>query len=349
MSSRLKNVAVIGGSGYTGGELLRLLLAHPRVRLATVASRRLEGKPVSEAFPWLGGLTELAFTSPEGVIEDDKISLVFTALGHMESVPVVSALLGAGKKVVDLSADFRFRDAALYDRWYNQAHPEPALLDRAVYGLPELHRAAIAATSLCANPGCYATASILGLLPLAAKGLLPKKGSVIIDAKSGVSGAGRTPRDHIVFPECNEGLRAYAVANHRHQPEIEAALGEAAGTAVPILLVPHLIPANRGILATMYVPSATPVDEARQIYEDHYWEEPFVKVNPPGQLPGIQDVKGSNYCRIAVEEDRERGYLVIFSVIDNLVKGASGQAVQNMNIMLGLPEEAGLTQFALSP
>jgi N-acetyl-gamma-glutamyl-phosphate reductase len=342
------NVAVIGGSGYTGGELIRLLLEHPGVNLSAVASRRLESKPVSDAFPWLGGLTDLTFSSPEAVIRKKGISLVFTALGHMESVPIVSALLAADKKVVDLSADFRLKDAALYDIWYKQKHAEPDLLARAVYGLPERYRDAIRETGLVANPGCYATASILGLLPLAAKGLLPAAG-VIIDAKSGVSGAGRVPKEDTVFPECHEGLRAYAVARHRHQPEIEAILGEAAGSGISTLFVPHLVPANRGILATIYLDCSAAPGEVQRTYEDFYWKEPFVKVNPPGRVPGIQDVKGSNYCRIAVAGEPSGRRVIIFSVIDNLVKGAAGQAVQNMNIMLGLPEESGLTQLALSP
>ncbi len=345
----MPRVAVIGGSGYTGGELVRILLAHPKVRLAAVASRRLAGRPLADSFPWLRGLTDLRFASPEDVLGDRKLDLVFTALGHGESAEAAAAVLASGKKVVDLSADFRFRDRRLYAKWYKLKHPRPDLLRGAVYGLPELNRKAIARADLVANPGCYATASILGLLPLAARGLLRDAG-IIIDAKSGVSGAGRTPREDTVFGECHEGFRAYAVARHRHQPEISAVLGEAAGRkAVPVLFVPHLLPANRGILATIYLDRRLPADEARKLYARHYRKETFVAVNPAGSLPGIQDVKGANLCRLGIEEDEAAGRLIVFSALDNLVKGASGQAVQNMNLMLGLPEETGLGQLALAP
>jgi N-acetyl-gamma-glutamyl-phosphate reductase len=344
--ARVFDVAVVGGSGYTGGELIRLLLTHPGVRLRHVASRRLAGTPLSHSFPWLDGVSDLSFCAPEDVLANTDLGLVFTAMGHMESIDMVDSLLRGGLRVVDLSADFRLKDASLYETWYGGIHGRPELLDAAVYGLPELNRRAIAASRLCANPGCYATAVALGLLPLASRGLLG--GSVVVDAKSGISGAGRVPKDGTVFPEVNEGHRAYAVARHRHLPEMEQTL-VAAGQGARILFVPHLLPANRGILASIYIPSAVGLAEARSIFREHYAGEPFVKVCPDGQVPGVQDVRGSNLCRIGIERDERSGHLIVFSTIDNLVKGASGQAVQNMNLMLGLPEEAGLFHLALAP
>ncbi len=340
------DVAVIGGSGYTGGELVRLLLTHPGVRLRHVASRRLAGTPLAASFPWLDGISDMAFATPEEVQADLDLGLVFTAMGHMESIEPVKALLRGGRRVIDLSADFRLRDASLYEKWYGGVHGRPELLDLAVYGLPELNRKRIALANLCANPGCYATAVVLGLLPLASRGLIG--GTVVVDAKSGVSGAGRVPKDGTVFPEVNEGHRPYAVGRHRHLPEMEQTLADAGGP-VHVLFVPHLLPVNRGILASIYVPAEIGLAEARAIYREHYSGEPFVKICPDGHVPDIQDVRGSNVCRIAVERDEHGGHLIVFSVIDNLVKGASGQAVQNMNIMLGMPEETGLLHLALAP
>jgi N-acetyl-gamma-glutamyl-phosphate reductase len=342
----MPDVAILGGSGYTGGELIRILLSHPRVTLGAVSSRHLAGKPLAQTFPWLEGRTDLRFVTPDEVV-GGSADLVFTALGHMESVESVARLMDKGKKVVDLSADFRFAENAFYTRWYNQDHPRPDLLSRAVYGLPEHYRSRIAGSLLTANPGCYATACILSLLPLAARGILPP--GVVIDAKSGVSGAGRNPKDNTVFPECNEGLRPYAVARHRHQPEIEMVLGEAGRKPAQVLFTPHLLPANRGILASVYLPLPAPFDQVVEIYRDHYRDEPFVKVKAPRAVPGVQDVRGSNYCHLGLVDDPSGKFLLVFSVIDNLVKGASGQAVQNMNLMLGLPETAGLGHFPLAP
>jgi N-acetyl-gamma-glutamyl-phosphate reductase len=344
----MKSVGIIGGSGYTGGELIRILSGHPGVRLAAVSSRRFESQPLSAAFPWLEGLSGLQFVSQEEILADQGIELIFSALGHAESVPAVAGALESGRKVVDLSADFRFKDAATYTAWYGTNHGRPDLLSRAVYGLPEAFREMIRNTDLCANPGCYAAAVILALLPLASGSNLGP-GLITVDAKSGVSGAGRLPKDVTVFPECHEGLRAYSPAGHRHQPEMEAVLQEAAAAEVRITFVPHLVPANRGILATIYMDRPAASAQIREIYQDFYREEPFVVLNEEGSLPGIQDVKGSNCCRIGLAEDRGRERLIIFSALDNLVKGASGQAVQNMNIMLGLPEESGLASLSVSP
>jgi len=340
-------VGIIGASGYTGYELLRLLLSHPEVKITVLTAERHAGKKISEVFPGLSGLLDLPLKPlrPEEVLEE--ADLFFTALPHGASMETVKALLEGGKRVIDLSADFRLKDPSIYKKWYGP-HRFPELLQEAVYGLPEVHRNRIKGARLVANPGCYPTGVILGLLPLAEEGLLPQKG-VVVDAKSGVSGAGRNPTERTHFPEVAEAIRPYSVGEHRHTPEMEQELSLLAGKQIRVLFAPHLVPMNRGILSTIYVPLAkdTSPDEIHRIYRHRYEGEPFIRLLPPGILPSTSQVRGTNYCDIGVQ--CFEGQLVVVTAIDNLTKGASGQAIQNMNLMIGLPETTGLLSIPLFP
>lgn len=335
-------VAIIGGSGYTGLELMRLLARHPGVELTVVTSREFEGKPVSAVFPALAGICPLNFSWPDPAKVSEEAELVFVALPHQTAMAVIPTLLAAGAKVVDLSADFRFRDRTVYEQWY-QAHSAPDLLAEAVYGLPELYREAIKSARLVGNPGCYPTSVILGLAPLLAAGLIDPH-NIIADCKSGVSGAGRSVSLSTLYCEVNDGFRAYKVAGHRHTPEMEQELGRLAGEPLTITFTPHLVPMSRGILATLY---ATPqrdleIAELNAAYQQFYQGEPFIRLCPPDTLPNTVAVRGSNYCDIAIRLDRRTRRLIVVSTIDNLTRGASGQAVCNMNLMLGFPETQGL-------
>jgi N-acetyl-gamma-glutamyl-phosphate reductase len=343
------NVAIIGGSGYTGLELMRLLARHPGVKLTAVTSREFEGKPVSAVFPALAGICPLSFSWPDPAKLAAAAELFFVALPHQTAMAVIPTLLEAGAKVVDLSADFRFRDQAVYEQWY-QEHSAPQLLAEAVYGLPELYRKAIKSARLVGNPGCYPTSVILGLAPLLSGDLIEPQ-SIIADCKSGVSGAGRGVNLTTLYCEVNDGFRAYKVAGHRHTPEMEQELGLLAGEPLTITFTPHLVPMSRGILATLY---ATPKrlledDELQAVYERFYQPEPFVRVCPPGTLPNTVAVRGSNYCDLAVRTDRRARRLIVVSAIDNLTRGASGQAICNMNLMLGLPETQGIDTVPFLP
>ncbi len=334
-------IAILGGSGYTGFELLRILAAHPEARIVEVTSRQYAGRNVDEVFPSLKGYYDLRFSGPEN-FRKIKADFVFSALPHGASQEVVPALLDSGNRVIDLSADFRLKDPDVYRKWYGE-HKGPGLLKKAVYGLPELHRKKIKKAVLLANPGCYPTGAILALAPLVKRGLV-RPGSIIIDSKSGVSGAGRGANLDTSFVEVSGGFKAYKIGSHRHTPEMDQELGALSGEGISVTFTPHLLPVSRGILTTAYADLASPVktSEVHSIYKAFYGKEPFVRVMPEGRFPDISQVKCSNYCDIGVWADSARKKVIVVSAIDNLVKGASGQAVQNMNIMSGIEEKTAL-------
>jgi len=343
-------VAVVGASGYTGVELLRILNGHPEVGVSCVTSEQSAGKRISDVFPSLRGRCDMVLENLEPVAVAGKADFIFTALPHKAAMEVVPIFLELGKRVVDLSADYRLRDAGEYGKWY-EPHLNPALLKKAVYGLPELKRSKIADSDLVANPGCYPTSVILGLAPLLKKRLI-EPASIIADSKSGVSGAGRSAKVDNLFCEVNDGFKAYGVGGaHRHIPEIEQELSLLAGEKLAIAFTPHLVPMDRGILSTIYARPVEPVTPARlvKLYADFYRGEGFVRVLPGGVFPSTSFVRGSNFCDIGVTVDSRTGRIVIVSAIDNLVKGASGQAVQNMNVMCGFPENTGLEGLPLFP
>jgi len=341
-------VAVLGATGYAGVELLRLLLQHERVQLAVVTSRQYVGKRVSDIYPALTGKCDqiLQEIEPSQVAAQSEVA--FTALPHQTSMDIVAALVEKDVRVIDLSADFRLRDAAVYARYYRE-HQAPQLLAKAVYGLSELHRKAISKAALVANPGCYPTGAVLGLAPLFARRMV--RGSVVIDAKSGVTGAGRSSAVELSFSEVYDNFKAYQVGVHRHAPEIEQELGALAAKPTVVFFAPHLLPINRGILSTMYVHLKKAISDERitELYRKFYSRDSFVRILPEGQFPQTKDVRGSNDCAIGSRYDRRTGTLVVISAIDNLVKGAAGQAVQNMNLMFGWPEDEGLRGTALVP
>lgn len=336
-------VGIIGASGYTGVELARILSGHPECELTTVTSRQYAGKPLSSVFPSLRKRVELVCENPDLDHLKEKADFFFTAVPHKTAMDIVPALLAAGKKVVDLSADFRLRDAQVYEQWY-QAHSCPDLLPKAVYGLPELYRDQVARTPLTANPGCYPTSVILGLAPLLRERLIDP-GTLIIDSKSGTSGAGRTASVGTLFCEVTDGFRAYKVGGaHRHIPEMEQELSILCGNPVTISFTPHLLPISRGILSTIYAALAqnSDIQAIRALYEETYADEPFVRICPPGTFPATQHVRGSNCCDIGLQQDTRTGRIIVLSAIDNIAKGAAGQAVQNMNLMEGFPETEAL-------
>ncbi len=339
-------VGIVGGTGYTGVELLRLLAAHPAVQVTMITSRSEAGRPVADLFPNLRGSFDLAFSEPDS----DALAacdVVFFATPNGTAMQMVPELVAAGTRVVDLAADFRLSDPDVWQQWYGTPHACPELLAEAVYGLPELNREAIRQARIVANPGCYPTAVTLGFLPLIEEGLLDPD-TLIADAKSGVSGAGRKAVVGTLMGECGESFKAYAVPGHRHLPEISQNLSRIAGQAVELTFVPHLVPMIRGIHATLYGRLRGAVD-LQQLYETRYAGEPFVDVLPSGSHPETRSVRGANICRIALHQPQNRGTAVILAVIDNLVKGAAGQAVQNMNLMFSLEEHLGLTAVALLP
>ncbi len=337
---RLK-VAIIGASGYTGLELLRILAQHPDAEVVHITSRQYSGKRLDEVFPAFKGIWDIGFSDPSETLPSD-IDIAFTALPHGSSMDIVPGLLDMGIKVIDLSADFRLKSVDTYRRYYGE-HSSPDLLKNAVYGIPELSREEIKDSNLVANPGCYAIASILGIAPLASKGFIGKGDNVVIDAKSGVSGAGRTPAVETSFVEVNEGFRPYKVAEHRHCPEIEEVIGNISGGKPIITFVPHLLPTNRGILATIYTDKLRITEKDLQdLYVEFYVNEPFIRILDSGTFPNISHVRGSNLCDISVRLDTRTERAIIMVAIDNLVKGASGNAVQNMNVIFGLPEGRGL-------
>lgn len=345
----MHKVAVIGASGYTGVELLRLLAGHPRVTVTCVTSRQQAGQPLSDVFPSLAGSYDLTFEAVEPAALAGRADLVFTAVPHQAAMGMVPELLAAGCKVVDLSADYRLRDAAVYAEWY-EPHQTPELLAEAVYGLPELYRDQVRSARLVANPGCYPTSAALALAPLLHRRLVDPA-TVIIDSKSGTSGAGRAAKVDALYCEVNEGFKAYGLPRHRHTPEIEQTLGAVAGQPVVVSFTPHLLPVNRGILSTCYAALYRSHSQAELLglYREYFQGEPFVRVLPEGRLPNISQVRGSNFCDLGVIVDPRTRRVIVVAAIDNLVKGAAGQAVQNMNLMLGLEEGTGLRGAAIVP
>jgi N-acetyl-gamma-glutamyl-phosphate reductase len=340
-------VGVIGGTGYTGAELLRLLAGHPNTELVAITSRSEAGVPVADLFPNLRGIVDLVFAEP--LIDNLKsCDVVFFATPHGVAQSLVPTILAAGIKVIDLSADFRIRDIALWEHWYAQTHAAPGLVSEAVYGLPEFNRQAISGASLVACPGCYPTSIQLGLLPLLEAGCIDAN-DIIANAASGVTGAGRQASVNNLFAEVSDSFKAYAASGHRHQPEIEQGLADIAGSPVHITFVPHLLPINRGIHSTLYATLVESEVDVQALFEQRYKDEPFVDVLPQGSYPQTRSVRGSNYCRIAIHRPGHGRKVVVLVVEDNLTKGASGQALQCMNIMFGLDECAGIALPALLP
>jgi N-acetyl-gamma-glutamyl-phosphate reductase len=340
-------IGIVGGTGYTGVELLRLLATHPQADVIQITSRAEAGRQVSDLYGNLRGHFDLAFSepTPEALASCD---LVFFATPNGTAMKLVPDLLDSGTRVIDLAADFRLKDTAVWEQWYGMPHSCADVLAEAVYGLPELNRDAIRGARIVANPGCYPTASALGLLPLVENGLVDTT-SLIADCKSGVSGAGRGANVGMLMGEVGESFKAYAVPGHRHLPEIRQTLAWVAGHEVGLTFVPHLVPMVRGIEATLYARLTGDADDLQALYEQRYMAEPFVDVLPAGSHPETRSVRGTNHCRIAVHRPQDGDTVVVLSVIDNLSKGAAGQAVQNMNLMFGLDENCGLNQVALLP
>ena len=345
-----RRVAIVGASGYTGAELVRLLTAHPGVTVTAVTSERAAGQPVEALFPSLAGHAPQILQPLDPGAVAAAAEIIFLALPHQTAMAAAVPILEAGRRIVDLSADFRFRDARVYEAWYRTRHLAPALCSEAVYGLPEFHREALKTARLAAVPGCYPTGALLGLVPLMREGLIDPE-QIVINAASGVSGAGRKVEVEYVFGEVNENFKAYGVAGHRHTPEIEQELSRVAGREVRVTFTPHLAPMTRGVLSTCTVRLMRPVGTADllALYRDAYKGEPFIRLLPEGRFPETKAVWGSNYCDLAAKVDPRTGRAIIVSAIDNLMKGASGQALQCMNLMLGFEETTGLRTPALWP
>ncbi len=335
-------VAVLGATGYAGIELVRLLSNHPEVSIELLGSKSFAGERISDIYQNFRHILDKECQEAD-VQAAAKCDVAFTALPHGASKTVIPALCEAGLKVIDLSGDFRYDDVKVYEQWYGEEHSSPELLAESVYGMPELHREKIRSARLIGNPGCYTTCSILGAAPLVASGLADTK-NIIVDAKSGVTGAGRTASLPYNFCECTENTKAYKVATHRHTSEIEQELSNLAGEQIMLSFTPHLIPQKRGILSTIYMNLTKKItaDELQKLYEDYFADEFFVRVMPKGELPETKHVAGSNFVDIGVVLDERLGRVVAVSALDNIVKGAAGQAVQNMNIMFGLDERTGL-------
>jgi len=340
-------IGIVGGTGYTGVELLRLLAAHPAAELAVITSRKDAGMPVSEMFPNLRGRVDLTFTEPD-VKALTACDLVFFATPNGIAMQEAAELLNAGTRVIDLAADFRIKDIAEWEHWYGMTHASPQLVAQAVYGLPELNREAIRKALLVANPGCYPTAVQLGFMPLLRAGVVATE-ALIADCKSGVSGAGRKAEIPALMAEAADNFKAYGVPGHRHLPEIRQGLAAMAAKPVGLTFVPHLTPLIRGIHATLYARLTDPSVDLQSLFEQTYAGESFVDVLPAGSHPETRSVRGANTCRIAVHRPQGGDTVVVLSAIDNLVKGAAGQAVQNMNLMFGLPETLGIDGIALLP
>lgn len=341
-------VGILGATGYAGIETVRLLLKHEHVEITRIVSHSYEGKKISELYPNLRGICDIECT---GLDADDiaaNCDLVFTALPHGASKEVIPTLYNKGVKVIDLSGDFRYDDPAVYEKWYGQPHSDPELLEKAVYGLCEIHREKIKGASLIGNPGCYTTCSITALYPIVNSGWADNH-SIIIDAKSGVTGAGRGLALPSMFCECTETMKAYKIATHRHTSEIEQELSHAAGEDIILSFTPHLAPMKRGILATCYInlKEKKTTAELVALYKDFYKNEKFIRVYDEGELPEVKHISGSNYIGIGIVVDERLNRAVIISCIDNLVKGAAGQAVQNMNIACGFPEDTALSDVGM--
>lgn len=342
-------VAIMGGSGYTGVELMRLIAGHPELELVAVSSAQFKGQPVDTVFGALEGAVDLSFVDHDAQALAQGADLVFLAVPHKAAMAAAPALLEAGAKVVDLSADFRIHDVAVYEKWY-APHTAPQLLAEAVYGLPEFYREQVKPARLVANPGCYVTSVLVPLVPLLKAGLV-EAGGLIADSASGVSGAGRSAKLGLIHGEVHENFKAYAVDGHRHTPEMEQELSLAANAEVRLTFTPHLLPMDRGILSTVYArPKAgADADAVRACWQAAYGDEPFVRVLPGGRLPATKEVRGTNRVQLGVAVDPRSGLIKLFSALDNLTKGASGQAMQNANLMLGLDETAGLRELGLTP
>lgn len=342
-------VGIVGGTGYTGVELLRILADHPQADVRCITSRSEAGVRVADMYPNLRGHYELAFSEPDNR-ELAACDLVFFATPHGVAMEAVPELLAAGTRVVDLSADFRIRDLDVWARWYGMPHTSPEWAEKAVYGLPEVAREQVREARLVANPGCYPTAVQLGFLPLL-ENVLVDTSRLIADAKSGASGGGRQGKIPMLHGEVGESFKAYGASGHRHLPEIRQGLTDAAGSAVGVTFVPHLIPMVRGIEATLYAQLNNPsdFDRLQALFEERFRDEPFVDVMPFGSHPETRSVRGANLCRMALHRQEDSNMVIVSSVIDNLVKGAAGQAVQNMNIMFGLDERMGMASPALLP
>ena len=339
-------LGIVGGTGYTGVELMRLLARHPAAREQVITSRSEAGKPVAELFPNLRGMVDLEFVAPQ-VDSYRECDLVFFATPNTTAMSQAEELLAAGIRVIDLAADFRIKDIPTWEQWYGATHACPALVEDAVYGLPELNREAIKKARLVANPGCYPTSVTLALLPLLANGMIDPK-SIIADCKSGTSGAGRKASVGTAFCEVTESVKAYGVDGHRHLPEIREVL-QTIDSNADLVFTPHLMPIIRGIHATVYADAIGSADRVQAVFEDYYRDEPFVDVMPAGSHPETRSVRGANLCRIAVHHLAAANKYVVLSVEDNLVKGAAGQAIQNMNLMFGLDETAGLEAPGMMP
>jgi len=350
MTTKKLKIGIVGGTGYTGVELLRLLTMHPKADIVAVTSRGEADMPVAEMFPSLRGYVNVAFSDPAKV-DLSLCDVVFFATPHGVAMNQAQTLLSAGVKIIDLAADFRLQDTAVFEKWYKMPHSCPDVLRNAVYGIPELYRDKIKSATVIGNPGCYPTTVLLGLAPLLEKGLIDFSVPIVADSKSGVSGAGRKAEVGSLYAEASDNMKAYGVSGHRHHPEIHAQLTQLAGTKLDFIFVPHLTPMIRGMLSTIYVKlseKAKNVD-LQALYETRYQQEQFVDVMPAGNLPETRSVRGSNHLRIALYKQAETGYLTVLVVQDNLVKGAAGQAVQNMNIMFGFDENSGLEVMPLLP
>lgn len=348
MTKHIK-VGIVGGTGYTGVELLRLLSTHPQAKLHAITSRKEDGMPVADMYPNLRGRVDLAFTTPEKAALNE-CDVVFFATPHGVAMAQAQELLAAGVKVIDLAADFRLQDTAVFEKWYKMPHSCPDILAQSTYGLVELNRQKIAKSQVIGNPGCYPTTVILGLAPLLEQGLI-ELDHIVADCKSGVSGAGRKAEVPSLFSEASDNFKAYGVSGHRHHPEIVEQLNHLAKEPVNLTFVPHLVPMIRGMLSTIYVkikPEALETD-FQAVYEQRYANEAFIDVMPAASLPETRTVRASNQLRIALHRPGNGDTLVIVVVQDNLVKGAAGQAVQNMNVMFGLPEDTGLQHVAILP
>ena len=339
-------VGIVGGTGYTGVELLRILSQHPEISIQEITSRKEAGMPVSDLFPSLRGQVTLKYCDPAET-KLDQCDIVFFATPNGVAMQQTRALLNRGIRVIDLAADFRIKDVSVWEKWYGMPHACPELVEEAVYGLPEINRDKIKQARLVANPGCYPTAVQLGFLPLI-KAKIVDTDHLVADVKSGISGAGRNAEVHTLFAEASYNFKAYSVTGHRHLPEIRQGLSDAAAQLVNLTFVPHLTPMIRGIHATLYARLLANVD-LQVLFEGHYANEPFVDVLPAGSHPETRSVRGSNLCRIAVHRPQDGDMVVVLSVTDNLIKGAAGQAVQNMNLMFGLPESLGINHIPLLP
>lgn len=343
-------VAIAGASGYAGGELLRILITHPKVKIIAATSEKSAGKPVWASFPNLLGLTDLTLEALDPKKIAKKADIIFLALPHKSSSSVAAVIHGKGKRLIDLSSDLRLKDEEVYKKWYGEEHSHPELLKKSVFGLSEINYDKIKKADVIANPGCYPTGAILGLAPLLKEGVISLKG-IVIDSKSGVSGAGRSLDLAYLYSEANEGVKAYKVGVHRHTPEMEQELSILSGEKITVSFTPHLIPMDRGILTTIYSSIKKDIGEQDllSLYKKYYYGKAFIRILDQGRFPYTKDVKGSNFCDIGIKVDNRVGRIIIITAIDNLGKGAAGQAVQNMNIMMGLEETEGLLFPGLYP